>query len=132
MTSKDLSMINSLRPFSIGFDNMFDQFENMLENGNLTMQSISPLYNIGKTGKDNYAIEVALADFNRNDVDVEFEDNINGEIIHKDISQRQFVRSFSITNDVKVNGVELKNDLLTISCERIILEYKKKKHIEIK
>jgi len=30
-------MINSLRPFSIGFDNMFDQFENMLENGNLTM-----------------------------------------------------------------------------------------------
>jgi len=36
MTSKDLSIFNSLRPFSIGFDDMFDQFENMLGNGNLT------------------------------------------------------------------------------------------------
>ena len=39
MTSKDLSIFNSLRPFSIGFDDMFDQFENMLGNGNLAMQS---------------------------------------------------------------------------------------------
>ena len=39
MTSKDLSIFNSLRPFSIGFDDMFDQFENMLGNGSLTMQS---------------------------------------------------------------------------------------------
>ena len=31
MTSKDLSIFNSLRPFSIGFDDMFDQFENSLE-----------------------------------------------------------------------------------------------------
>jgi molecular chaperone IbpA len=51
MTSKDLSIFNSLRPFSIGFDDMFDQFENMLGNGNLTMQSNYPPYNIRKTGK---------------------------------------------------------------------------------
>ena len=102
MTSKDLSIFNSLRPFSIGFDDMFDQFENMLGNGSLTMQSNYPPYNIRKTGKDNYAIEVALAGFNKNDVEVEFEDNlltvrtkqvdksenndVNGEIIHKGIS----------------------------------------------
>ena len=42
MTSKDLSIFNSLRPFSIGFDDMFDQFENMLGNGSLTMQSNYP------------------------------------------------------------------------------------------
>ena len=41
MTSKDLSIFNSLRPFSIGFDDMFDQFENMLGNGNLTALSLS-------------------------------------------------------------------------------------------
>ena len=69
MTSKDLSIFNSLRPFSIGFDDMFDQFENMLGNGNLTMQSNYPPYNIRKTGKDNYAIEVALAGFSKKDVD---------------------------------------------------------------
>ena len=161
MTSKDLSIFNSLRPFSIGFDDMFDQFESMLGNGGLTMQSNYPPYNIRKTGKDNYAIEVALAGFSKKDVEVEFEDNLltvrtkqvnisgvsedeamnkrksaieieNSEIIHKGISQRQFSKSFTIAEDVKINGAELKDGLLTVACERIVPEYKKKKLIEIK
>ena len=147
MTSKDLSIFNSLRPFSIGFDDMFYQFENMLGNGSLTMQSNYPPYNIRKTGKDKYSIEVALAGFSKKDVEVEFEDNLltvrtkqvdksenreDGEIIHKGISQRQFARSFTIADDVKVGGAELKDGLLTIACERIVPEYKKKKLIEIK
>ena len=148
MTSKDLSIFNSLKPFSVGFDDMFDQFESMLGNGNLSMQSNYPPYNIRKTGKDKYSIEVALAGFNKKDVEVEFEDNLltvrtkqvnksenkneDGEIIHKGISQRQFARSFTIADDVKVSGAELKDGLLTIACERIVPEYKKKKLIEIK
>ena len=75
MTSKDLSIFNSLRPFSIGFDDMFDQFESMLGNGGL-VQSNYPPYNIKKTGKDKYAIELAVAGFNKDDVEVEFEDNL--------------------------------------------------------
>ena len=43
MTSKDLSIFNSLRPYSIGFDDMFDQFESMLGNGSLGMQSNYPV-----------------------------------------------------------------------------------------
>ena len=148
MTSKDLSIFNSLRPFSIGFDDMFDQFESMLGNGGMTMQSNYPPYNIRKTGKDNYSIEVALAGFNKKDVEVEFEDNIltvrtkqlnnsdeqneDGEIIHKGISQRQFARSFTIADDVKVNDAELKDGLLTIACERILPDHKKKRLIDIK
>ena len=89
----------------------------------------------------NYSIEVALAGFNKKDVEVEFEDNlltvrtkqvdksenkdVNGEIIHKGISQRQFARSFTIADDVKVNGAELKDGLLRIACERIVPEHKK-------
>tara|TARA_B110000971_G_scaffold160969_1_gene164545 strand:+ start:172 stop:609 length:438 start_codon:yes stop_codon:yes gene_type:complete len=131
MTSRDLSIFNTLRPFSIGFDDMFDQFENMLRNGRLTMQSNCPPYNIRKAGKDNYAIEVAIAGFNKNDVKVEFEDNLltirtklvdksdeksnNGEIIHKGISQRHFARSFTIAENVRVNDAELKDGLLTIA-----------------
>ena len=148
MTSKDLSIFNSLRPFSIGFDDMFDQFENMLGNGGLNMQSNYPPYNIRRTGQDRYSIEVALAGFSKNDVEVEFEDNLltvrtkqvnksesnnaDGEIIHKGISQRQFARSFTIADDVKVGEAKLINGLLTISCERIIPEHKKKKFIKIK
>ena len=112
------------------------------------MQSNYPPYNIRKTGKDNYAIEVALAGFNKNDVEVEFEDNLltvrtkqvsksdeksnNAEIIHKGISQRQFARSFTIADDVKIGEAQLKDGLLTIACERIVPEYKKKKLIEIR
>ena len=148
MTSKDLSIFNSLRPFSIGFDDMFDQFENMLGDGGLSMQSNYPPYNIRRTGQDKYSIEVALAGFSKNDVEVEFEDNLltvrtkqvdksenkndDGEIIHKGISQRHFARSFTIADDVKVNGAQLKDGLLTIACERIIPEHKKRKLIEIK
>jgi molecular chaperone IbpA len=148
MTSKDLSIFNSLRPYSIGFDDMFDQFESMLGNGHLTMQSNYPPYNIRKTGKDNYAIEVALAGFSKNDVEVEFEDNLltvrtkqvnksedknyDGEIIHKGISQRQFARTFTIADDVKVGEAILKDGLLTVSCKKIIPDHKKKKLIEIK
>ena len=148
MTSKDLSIFNSLRPFSIGFDDMFDQFESMLGNGGMTMQSNYPPYNIRKTGKDNYSIEVALAGFNKKDVEVEFEDNIltvrtkqlnksedqnvDSEIIHKGISQRQFARSFTIADDVKVNEAELKDGLLKIACERILPDHKKKRLIDIK
>ena len=147
MTSKDLSIFNSLRPFSIGFDDMFDQFESMLGNGGLSMQSNYPPYNIRKTGKDKYAIEVAVAGFNKADVEVEYEDNLltvktkkvdktvekNGdEIIHKGISQRSFSRSFTIADDVKINGAELKDGLLKINCEKIVPEQKKKKLIPIK
>jgi len=146
MTSKDLSIFNSLRPFSIGFDDMFDQFETMLGNGRM-VQSNYPPYNIRKAGKDKYAIEVAVAGFNKDDVEVEFEDKLltvrtkkinktveedGDEIIHKGISQRSFSRSFTIADDVKVNGAELKDGLLTINCEKIIPEQKKRKLIQIK
>jgi len=147
MTSKDLSIFNSLRPFSIGFDDMFDQFESMLGNGSLGVQTNYPPYNIRKAGKDKYAIEVAVAGFNKDDVEVEYEDNLltvktkdvkrteekeGDEVIHRGISQRSFARSFTIADDVKVNGAELKDGLLTISCEKIIPEIKKKRLIEIK
>ena len=146
MTSKDLSIFNSLKPFSIGFDDMFDQFESMLGNGGLVQNNYPP-YNIRKVGKDKYAIELAVAGFNKNDVEVEFEDKLltvrtkkinktvekdGDEIIHKGISQRSFSRSFTIADDVKVSGAELKDGLLTISCEKIIPEQKKKKLIPIK
>ena len=56
MTSKDLSIFNSLRPFSIGFDDMFDQFENMLGNGNLTALSnfhYQAYFQTGQTYRQN-------------------------------------------------------------------------------
>ena len=96
MTSKDLSIFNSLRPFSIGFDDMFDQFESMLDNGGL-VQTNYPPYNIRKAGKDKYAIELAVAGFNKNDVEIEYEDKL------------LTVKSKKIDKTVEKNGNEIIN-----------------------
>ena len=149
VTSKTLSLLvnnfNQLTPYAVGFDRVFDQLNTYARN-NATSTGFPP-YNIRKAGKDKYAIEVAVAGFNKDDVEVEYEDNLltvktkevkrseekdGDEVIHRGISQRSFARSFTIADDVKVNGAELKDGLLTISCEKIIPEIKKKRLIEIK
>ena len=124
---------------------MFDQFESMLGNGGLVHTNYPP-YNIRKAGKDKYAIELAVAGFNKNDVEIEYEDKLltvktkkvdktiqkdGDEILHRGISQRSFSRSFTIADDVKVSAAELKDGLLTINCEKIVPEHKKKKLIPI-
>ena len=105
---------------------MFDQFEFMLGGNGVSIQSNYPPYNIRKLGKDQFQIEVALAGFRKDDVEVEYEDNLltvktkqvkkndktNDEIIHQGISQRSFARTFTIADDVKVGSAELKNGLL--------------------
>ena len=147
----NLSIFNNLRPITVGFDNMFDHFEHMLDDGgffrNGTVSNFPP-YNIVKTGKNTYNVELALAGFNKKDIDVQYEDNLltvkskksekvdktdeDGNIIHRGISQRFFSKSFTIATDVEVKGAELKDGLLTVALERIIPEAKKAKTIEIK
>ena len=53
------------------------------------------------------------------------------EILHRGISKRYFERHFTIADDVKVNGAELKNGLLIVSLERIVPEQKKPRTIKI-
>ena len=146
----NLSIFNNLRPLTVGFDNMFDHFEHMLDDSffsNGTAGNFPP-YNIVKTGDHTYNIELALAGFNKKDIEVQYEDNLltvkskksekvdktdeDGNIIHRGISQRFFSKSFTIATDVEVKGAELKDGLLTVALERIIPEAKKAKTIEIK
>ena len=152
MTNKALSIFNKLRPVSVGFDSMFDHFESMFDDNffNLTpaLTTNYPPYNIVKSGKNKYDIEIALAGFNKKDIDVNVEDGMltietkkeerasekdeDGEVLHKGISKRYFKRSFSIANDVEVKGAELKDGLLRVSMERIVPEGKKLKTINVK
>ena len=120
----NLSIFNQLRPFSVGFDDMFDHFDSMVSMGT----SNYPPYNIVKTDKNNYDVEIALAGFNKKDISVEVE---NG-ILHKGISKRYFKKQFTIAKDVKVNGAELKDGLLKVSMERIVPEAMKLKKITVK
>ena len=147
--TKNLSIFNNLRPITVGFDNMFDHFEHMMDDSFFrgTMGNFPP-YNIVKTGENTYDVELALAGFSKKDIEVEFKENLltvkskkeekaedtdeDGNIIHRGISKRMFSKSFTIANDVEVKGAELKDGLLKISMERIVPEHKKAKTIEIK
>ena len=142
MTNKALSIFNHLRPLSVGFDDMFDHFESMFDVPTINY----PPYNIVKTGDNKFDIEVALAGFNKKDINVTSENNMltieskqdekskdkDGEVIHKGISKRYFKRSFTIADDVEVKGAELKDGLLKVSMEKIIPDAKKLKTIDIK
>ena len=142
MTNKALSIFNQLRPLSVGFDDMFDHFESMFDVPTVNY----PPYNLVKTGTHKFDIEIALAGFNKKDINVTSENNMltieskqdekskdkDGEVIHKGISKRYFKRSFTIADDVEVKGAELKDGLLKVSMEKIIPDAKKLKTIDIK
>ena len=144
--TRNLSVWNSLRPFSVGFDSIFEEFDRMLESTERYSSNYPP-YNIHKLNDNNYKIEVALAGYSKDDIELELKDsaltvrnktkekviNENGNgVIHKGISTRQFERSFTISEDIKVKNAELKNGLLNIDLERIIPDEKKPRLIDIK
>ena len=143
----NLSIFNNLRPLTVGFDDMFDHFEHMMDDSFFGRSVANfPPYNIVKTGDNTYDVELALAGFNKKDIEVEYKENLltvkskkqeetkdeDGNVIHRGISKRMFSKSFTIANDVEVKGAELKDGLLKVSMERIIPEHKKAKLIDIK
>ena len=147
MTNRAISIFNQLRPLSVGFDDVFDNFESMLNLDTINVPNYPP-YNIVKTGKNTYDIEVALAGYGKKDIDVTYEDGMltiksikdketkevedNEGMLHKGIAKRMFSKSFTIADDVVVKGAELKDGLLKVSMERIIPEAKKARTITIK
>ena len=147
MTNRAISIFNQLRPLSVGFDDVFDNFESMLNLDTINVPNYPP-YNIVKTGKHTYDVEVALAGYGKKDIDVTYEDSMltiksikdketkevedNEGMLHKGIAKRMFSKSFTIADDVVVKGAELKDGLLKVSMERIIPEAKKARTITIK
>jgi len=143
--TRNLSAWNSLRPFSVGFDSIFDEFDRVLESTERHNSNYPP-YNIHKINENEFKIEVALAGYSKDDIELELKDstltvrnkqkekivneNTNG-MIHKGISTRQFERAFTISEDIKVKNAELKNGLLNIDLERIIPDEKKARLISI-
>jgi len=143
------SIFNQLRPISVGFDNIFDHFERLMDDSDeffRTPTSAFPFYNIVKTGDVTYDIEVALAGYNKKDIKVDYADNLltiksvkeekkskeKDGMIHKGIAKRYFSKAFTIADDVEIKGAELKDGLLKVSLNKILPEGKKPKTIEVK
>jgi molecular chaperone IbpA len=133
-----------VKTYSIGFDRMFDR---LFDDSFVTTTNNYPPYNIVKVSETDYAIQIAVAGFGKDDIEIETKENTltvksvekkDGEVVddttylHKGISNRSFRRSFTIADDVVVKGASFENGLLNIDLERIIPEEKKPRVIEIK
>ena len=138
-----LSIWNDLRPFSVGFDDLFDHFNNTLEY-TVKQPTSYPPYNINKVDDLNYQIEMALAGFSKKDIEiksalsqltiksVESDDKDEKETLHRGISKRKFSRTFTLADDVIVNSAKLKDGMLLVELEKVVPEEKKPRTIDIK
>ena len=149
MTRHELTQLTNwepFKPFSVGFDNLFNDFDKMLSFNSSSINHYPP-YNILKLNDTDYTIELAVAGFGKKDIEVKSVENTltiksvdkkqevldkDERVLHQGISKRSFTRSFTIADDVVVKGADLKDGLLSVKLERIIPDEKKPKIINIK
>lgn len=120
-------------PFSVGLDDIFNRLDAMTGHG-----TSYPPYNLIKNDNSNYEIEIALAGFKADEIEVSTEQNIltvaskiekrdsERTYLHQGLSKRSFRNTWQLADDVKVSSVDFVDGLLTISLEKIIPEEKKK------
>ena len=143
VTSKALSLFdnfNQLTPYAVGYDKVFDNLSRYVDNS-VTSTGFPP-YNIRKEGAYHYVIEMALAGFSKEDIEIEVADGTLSvrsdkkddvaDNLYRGISFRKFNRKFTLSDDIVVNDAALDNGMLTINLERIVPEEKKPRLIEVK
>ena len=143
VTSKALSLFdnfNQLTPYAVGSDKLFDNLSRYVDN-NVSSTGFPP-YNIRKEGDYHYVIEMALAGFSKEDIEIEVADGTlsvrsdkkddASDNLYRGISFRKFNRKFTLSDDIVVNDAALDNGMLTINLERIVPEEKKPRLIEVK
>ena len=124
----------------------FDRMANMIDSAaRLDGAQGYPPYNIERVEDDEFAIEIAVAGFGEEDLDIETkdglltvagrkapaEDGAEREFLHRGIAERGFLRRFQLADHVVVTAAGLKNGLLRIELVRELPEAKKPRKIEI-
>ena len=131
-----------LTPFyrnSVGVDRLFDRITKKLDG---TTNNNYPPYDIVKTGDESYEIRLAIAGFKPNEIDIEFHEGsltvrsnrsaqFEIEYLHHGISNRDFVRSWTLGEYVEVRDANFQDGILTIGLERIVPESQKPRKITI-
>lgn len=127
-------------PFFVGFDRIFDRVNAASK---LTTVQKYPPYNIVKTDDSSYLIELAVAGFKEEDIEIELHDGVltisgdvrtdeeNHEYVYRGIASRGFERRFTLADTVQVEEVTLKQGILTVRLKNVIPEEKKPRRIPI-
>lgn len=129
----------------VGFDDQFNRMAKIHDDLTKSIPNYPP-YNIKKTGDNTYVIELAVAGFAKQDIEIELLDGkmlIKGNVqsddadsadnfLFKGIANRAFTRTFALDDQIEVKDAEMFNGMLKVFLERIIPEHKKPKKVEVK
>jgi len=123
---------NSLHRALLGFDNLFDNFEQRFAN---QINNTYPPYNVLKHDEDSYELEIAVTGFEQEDITVEIDQNqliVKGQrktvelaeptYLHRGLATRDFTRSWTLAEHMEVGAGNIKNGVLTVELKRVVPE----------
>ena len=131
------------RRSTVGFDRLFDMLENSSASGT---QENYPPFDLIKLGDNDYRIELAVAGFKPDEIDITAQQNVllvsgrkkeeaeegkGSDYIYRGIATRSFERRFALADHIQVRGADLKDGLLSIELKREIPEAMKPRKISI-
>ncbi len=127
---------------SVGFERLIDAFQQLETGDPASRAQTYPPYNIVKQSENNYLVEVAVAGFKQEDIDITVEGNklsisgkvqanATGDYLHKGIATRDFSHQFTLAETVVVRAADMVNGLLVIRLENVIPEEKLSRKILI-
>jgi len=136
-----MTRFTTLYPQFVGFDNLFNELERLVEGTAPQRNTSFPPHNIIKVDDNKYVVEMAVAGFGQDEVDVEIQDGIlivKGEkkdqtevdYLYRGIATRSFTKSIRLSESIEVRGAQFKDGILKIALENIIPEHKKPRKVE--
>jgi molecular chaperone IbpA len=145
MEDKTMRTAFDFAPFrrsTVGFDRLFDMLEN---SGTGQAQENYPPFDLIKLGDNDYRIELAVAGFKSDEIDITAQQNVlivsgkkrdesdskGSDYIYRGIATRSFERRFALADHIQVRGADLKDGLLAIELVREIPEAMKPRKISI-
>ena len=138
---KELSIFNQLRPMTVGFDNLFTNFERFFED-DLNTSSRYPFYDIKRIKDDKYILEMALAGYKKSDLSIKVENGVlsiagksseeKDNYIHQGIARRAFSKQLQLSEYVECKGARMEDGMLKVELDYNPPIAKKPKVIDIK
>lgn len=138
------TLSKSLDPFTIGFDDVLSQINELSESVTKAVPGFPP-YNIKQVKDNKYVIEMAVAGFAKSDIEVTLDGNklvIKGNskeeelpednYIFKGIANRNFTRQFTLADKVEIKDAEIVNGMLKVWLENYVKAQDAVKKIAIK
>ena len=128
---------------TLGFERFFDDVERLLASDVAKVSSSFPPHNILKLDESRYVVELAIAGFSKDEIEITVEDgtltvkcdkkekDTDVQYLHRGIGTRSFTKTLTVADTIEVKGAEFKDGILRIGLENIIPEHKKPRKVEI-